>query len=150
MTANLVRNLWTHSVIMCGHFPEGVRDLRAPVDRGRDPGRVVPAADARLGQHHRQQGHALHDRQPVASRSSTTCSRTCRATATPRSPRRCRRCSTKYDLPYVTGSLPRQVASAWQKVIRLSLPNDFAAKAQAAVLDLSRPDARHPAKSAAA
>ena len=23
-TANLVRNLWTHSVIMCGHFPEGV------------------------------------------------------------------------------------------------------------------------------
>ena len=25
MTANLVRNLWTHSVIMCGHFPEGVQ-----------------------------------------------------------------------------------------------------------------------------
>ena len=24
-TANLVRNLWTHSVIMCGHFPEGVQ-----------------------------------------------------------------------------------------------------------------------------
>ena len=65
MTANLVRNLWTHSVIMCGHFPEGVADLRAPVDRRRDPRRVVPAPDARLGQHHRRQGHALHDRQPV-------------------------------------------------------------------------------------
>ncbi|WP_285544215.1 fatty acid desaturase family protein, partial [Streptomyces lavendulae] len=24
-TANLVRNIWTHSVIMCGHFPEGVK-----------------------------------------------------------------------------------------------------------------------------
>src|SRR5664279_3883440 len=24
VTANIVRNLWTHSVIMCGHFPEGV------------------------------------------------------------------------------------------------------------------------------
>ena len=24
LTANLVRNVWTHSVIMCGHFPEGV------------------------------------------------------------------------------------------------------------------------------
>ena len=24
VTANLVRNVWTHSVIMCGHFPEGV------------------------------------------------------------------------------------------------------------------------------
>ncbi len=23
-TANIVRNLWSHSVIMCGHFPEGV------------------------------------------------------------------------------------------------------------------------------
>ena len=23
-TANLVRNLWTHSVIMCGHFPSGI------------------------------------------------------------------------------------------------------------------------------
>ena len=23
-TANLVRNLWSHSIIMCGHFPEGV------------------------------------------------------------------------------------------------------------------------------
>ena len=26
---------------------------------------------------------------------------------------------------YTTGSLPRQVASAWWKVIRLSLPNNF-------------------------
>ena len=24
LTANVVRNLWSHSVIMCGHFPEGV------------------------------------------------------------------------------------------------------------------------------
>src|SRR5690349_5207014 len=24
-TANIVRNLWSHSVIMCGHFPEGVQ-----------------------------------------------------------------------------------------------------------------------------
>ena len=24
MTANLLRNVWSHSVIMCGHFPEGV------------------------------------------------------------------------------------------------------------------------------
>ena len=24
VTANLVRNIWTHSVIMCGHFPDGV------------------------------------------------------------------------------------------------------------------------------
>jgi NADPH-dependent stearoyl-CoA 9-desaturase len=32
-TANLVRNLWTHSVIMCGHFPEGVETFeKASID----------------------------------------------------------------------------------------------------------------------
>ena len=64
--ANLVRNLWTHSVIMCGHFPEGVETFDQGLHRRRDPRRVVPAPDARLGQHQRQQGHARHDRQPVA------------------------------------------------------------------------------------
>lgn len=34
----------------------------------------------------------------------------------------------RYDLPYAEGSLPRQVASAWKKVIRLSLPNDSVGK----------------------
>ena len=29
----------------------------------------------------------------------------------------------RYGLPYVTGSFPKQLASAWAKVIRLSLPN---------------------------
>ena len=29
----------------------------------------------------------------------------------------------KYGLKYTTGPLPRQVASAWKKVVRLSLPN---------------------------
>ncbi len=24
VTANVARNVWTHSVIMCGHFPYGV------------------------------------------------------------------------------------------------------------------------------
>jgi linoleoyl-CoA desaturase len=56
----------------------------------------------------------------------------------------------KYDLPYVTGSLPRQVASAWRKVIRLSLPNDFARTAQAKVLEIGRPAARRTEDSAAA
>jgi linoleoyl-CoA desaturase len=48
----------------------------------------------------------------------------------------------KYDLPYVTGSLPRQVGSAWKKVFRLSLPNDFRSKAQAKVLEIARPVVR--------
>jgi linoleoyl-CoA desaturase len=31
----------------------------------------------------------------------------------------------RYGLTHVSGSLPRQVASAWGKVIRLALPNGF-------------------------
>ena len=56
VTANLVRNVWTHSVIMCGHFPEGVETFEKTLDRGRDARRVVPAPDDRLGEHQRQQG----------------------------------------------------------------------------------------------
>ena len=31
----------------------------------------------------------------------------------------------RYGLTYTTGSLPRQVGSAWKKVVRLSLPSGF-------------------------
>ena len=31
----------------------------------------------------------------------------------------------KYQLNYVSGPLPKQVGSAWGKIIRLSFPNDF-------------------------
>ena len=31
----------------------------------------------------------------------------------------------RYGLRYTTGPLPKQVASAWGKIIRLSFPNDF-------------------------
>ncbi len=31
----------------------------------------------------------------------------------------------RYGLTYTSGSLPRQVGSAWKKVVRLSLPNEF-------------------------
>ena len=34
----------------------------------------------------------------------------------------------RYGLQYLTGPLPKQVGSAWMKVIRLSLPNHLAAK----------------------
>jgi fatty acid desaturase len=43
LTANLVRNLWTHSVIMCGHFPEGCRPTR------RSRSTAKPAASGTYG-----------------------------------------------------------------------------------------------------
>ena len=42
-----------------------------------------------------------------------------------RSPRRCRRLRALRTDSHTAGPLPKQVASAWAKIIRLSLPNDF-------------------------
>ena len=36
LTANAIRNVWSHAVIFCGHFPDGRRDLRRGAHRGRD------------------------------------------------------------------------------------------------------------------
>jgi linoleoyl-CoA desaturase len=51
----------------------------------------------------------------------------------------------RYGLSYTTGPLPKQVASAWYKVIRLSLPNRGEAKALA-----RRPRTPRPATPVAA
>src|SRR5215212_153385 len=37
-TANVVRNLWSHSVIMCGHFPEGVETFEKTSIEGESRG----------------------------------------------------------------------------------------------------------------
>ena len=43
----------------------------------------------------------------------------------------------RYGLTYVEGSLPHQVASAWHKVLRLSLPNGFLTNDRGAVATIS-------------
>ena len=146
VTANLIRNLWTHSVIMCGHFPEGVETFERRSIVGETRGEWY--LRQMLGSANISGSKAMHfmTGNLSASRSSTTSSRTCRATATRRSRRRCRPCSAKYGLTYTTGSLPRQVGSAWKKVIRLSVPNGFLGRrAKASVTDLapSKPAREH-------
>ncbi len=149
MTANLVRNLWTHSVIMCGHFPDGVQTFERRSIEGETRGewylrQMLGSANINgskvmhfmTGNLSFQIEHHLFPDLPSNRYAEIAL--------------QVQALFKKYDLPYVTGSLPRQVASAWHKVFRLSLPNGFAAETQAAVLDISRPDARRPAKSAAA
>ncbi|HZJ05132.1 MAG TPA: fatty acid desaturase, partial [Nocardioidaceae bacterium] len=45
----------------------------------------------------------------------------------------------RYGLTYTTGSLPRQVGSAWKKVFRLAAPNDFLKKTSAGVVSMADP-----------
>jgi linoleoyl-CoA desaturase len=128
LTANLVRNLWTHSVIMCGHFPEGVQTYEKTSIDGETRGqwylrqmlgsanisgsRWMHFMTGNLSfqiEHHLFPDLPSNRYQEIAPKVQELFER--------------------YGLDYVSGPLPKQVASAWKKVFRLSLPNDFARKA---------------------
>jgi NADPH-dependent stearoyl-CoA 9-desaturase len=122
--ANLARNWWTHSVIMCGHFPEGVATFEKHSIDGETKAewyvrQMLGAANISgsnamhmmTGNLSFQIEHHLFPDLP-SNRYKEIAPKV-------------QAVFEKYDLPYVTGSLPKQVASAWHKVIRLSLPNDF-------------------------
>jgi linoleoyl-CoA desaturase len=56
----------------------------------------------------------------------------------------------RYGLTYTAGPLPKQVASAWSKIIRLSLPNGFVDSMLEPITSLTRnPSAQKPAAEAA-
>src|SRR4051812_12255001 len=146
-TANLIRNLWTHSVIMCGHFPEGVQTFERRSINGETRGewylrQMLGSANISGSKvMHFMTGNLSHQ---VEHHLFPDLPSNRYAEIAPQ----VRDVFEKYDLPYVTGSLPRQVASAWAKVIRLSLPNDFMSKATATVTSL--PGLRRSAEDAAA
>ena len=121
-TANLVRNLWTHSVIMCGHFPEGVATFQKSSIDGETHGQwylrqMLGSANISGGsamhfmtgnlsyqiEHHLYPDLPSNRYQEIGPKVEAVFER--------------------YGLTYTTGSLPRQLASAWKKIIRLSLPN---------------------------
>jgi len=126
-TANVIRNLWTHSVIMCGHFPEGVETFERRSIEGETRGewylrqmlgsanisgsRAMHIMTGNLSfqiEHHLFPDLPSNRYQEIAPK--------------------VRAIFDEYGLTYTTGPLPKQVVSAWSKVVRLSLPNDFAKK----------------------
>jgi NADPH-dependent stearoyl-CoA 9-desaturase len=124
-TANLVRNLWTHSVIMCGHFPEGVETFERRSIDGETRGewylrQMLGSANISGSKAmHFMTGNLSHQ---IEHHLFPDLPSNRYAEIAPK----VRALFEKYDLSYTTGSLPRQVLSAWRKVIRLSLPNKTA------------------------
>jgi len=121
-TANIVRNLWSHSVIMCGHFPEGVETFERRSIVGETRGewylrqmlgsanisgsKLMHIMTGNLSfqiEHHLFPDLPSNRYQEIAPQVQAL--------------------FAKYGLKYTAGSLPRQVFSAWKKVVRLSLPN---------------------------
>lgn len=122
-TANVLRNYWTHSVIMCGHFPEGVetftRDsiegetrgewyLRQMIGSGNISGsKLMHIMTGNLSfqiEHHLFPDMPSNHYAKIAPRIQDIFQR--------------------YGLRYVSGPLPKQVFSAWKQIVRLSIPNE--------------------------
>jgi fatty acid desaturase len=131
LTANVVRNIWTHSVIMCGHFPSGVETFTKSSIEGETRGewyvRQMMGSANITGSNamHMMTGnlsfqieHHLYPDLP-SNRYKEIAPQV-------------RDIFERYGLKYVEGSLPRQVASAWGKVFRLALPNSFVSNLKAA------------------
>jgi fatty acid desaturase len=124
-TANLVRNLWSHSVIMCGHFPEGVETFE----------KEALDADETRGEWYLRQmlGSANISGGPLTHLMCGNLSHQIEHHVFPDLPSnryaeiapRMREVFRRYGLRYHAAPLPQQVASAWHKVVRLSVPDDW-------------------------
>ncbi|UAL30216.1 acyl-CoA desaturase [Nocardioides rotundus] len=123
-TANVVRNLWSNSVILCGHFPEGVETFEKRSIDGETRGEWYvrqmlgsanisgsKAMHIMTGNLSHQIEHHLFPDLP-SNRYAEIAPRV-------------KELFDKYDLNYHSAPLPQQVYSAWHKVFRLSLPNNW-------------------------
>ena len=123
--ANLTRNLWTHAVIFCGHFPDGVETFDEASVEGESRGEWYlrqiagsanidggPLLHLMTGNLSYQIEHHLFPDMPSSRY----------AEVAPRVRALCK----KYGLPYVSGPLPVQVAKTWRSIAKLSLPDGFA------------------------
>src|SRR3954447_11141863 len=123
-TANTVRNLWSHSVIMCGHFPEGVQTFeKRSIDGETKPewyvrqllgsanisgSKVMHIMTGNLS--HQIEHHLFPDL--PSNRYGEIAPKV-------------KDLFERYGLDYCERPLPQQVYSAWHKVVRLSLPNGW-------------------------
>jgi linoleoyl-CoA desaturase len=131
--ANAARNVWTHTVIFCGHFPDGAqtfdfdeRDLEAESRGGWYVRQLLgscnidgpPLMHLATGHLSFQVEHHLFPDLPsrryaeLAPRVRDVCER--------------------YGLPYVSGPLHRQYGQVVRKIVRMSLPGGGAPDAEAA------------------
>ena len=121
LTANTVRNLWTHTIIFCGHFPGDVQTFTEEhiedETRGEwylrqvqgsaniEGGPLFHVLSGSLG--HQIEHHAFPDLPSnryaeIAPHMHALCE--------------------KHNIPYITGPLWRQYGSTWARILRFAVP----------------------------
>jgi fatty acid desaturase len=127
MTANLVRNVWSFSIIFCGHFPEGTTEFSQEQSRNETRGQwyyrqILGSANLTGGKlfhilsgnlSHQIEHHLFPD---IPARRY--------AEIAPQVREICQR----YGLAYNSGPLPKQFATVVRKIVRLALPSRGPAK----------------------
>jgi linoleoyl-CoA desaturase len=121
-TANVVRNVWSHSVIMCGHFPEGVETFeQEAIDPDESRGhwylrQMLGSANISGSKAmHLMTGNLSHQ---IEHHLFPDLPSNRYAEVAPLVREICQR----YGLKYTTGPLLKQVGSSWAKVFKLALP----------------------------
>ncbi len=123
--ANLVRNVWSHSVIMCGHFPEGVETFELEeLDENETRGewyvrQMLGSADISGSRFmHLMTGNLSHQ---IEHHCFPDLPSNRYGEIAPQ----VEDLFQRYGLSYNARPLVPQVASAWHRVFRLSLPNGW-------------------------
>src|SRR5512142_3144494 len=121
VTANLTRNVWAHMIIFCGHFPEDTDMFTEEQIEGETRGEWYVR---------QLLGSANIDGGPVFHVLSGNLSHQIEHHLFPDLPSnryaqiapKVRELCARYDLPYTSGGLTLQYASAWKRILRLALP----------------------------
>ncbi|WP_409329431.1 fatty acid desaturase family protein [Trujillonella humicola] len=122
--ANVVRNLWSNSVILCGHFPEGVETFEKRSIDGETKGewyvrQMLGSANISGSKAmHLMTGNLSHQ---IEHHLFPDLPSNRYAEIAPK----VKALFEEYGLNYHSAPLPQQVYSAWHKIFRLSLPNGW-------------------------
>jgi NADPH-dependent stearoyl-CoA 9-desaturase len=131
LTANLARNVWSHTIIFCGHFPDGAEVFTEEQIEGET-----------RGQWYLRQllGSTNIDGPPLLHIMSGNLSHQIEHHLFPDLPSnryaelapRVRELCDRFGLPYNAGTLTRQTSRVWKRILRLSLPGPTSHHTQAA------------------
>ncbi|MFC8409782.1 fatty acid desaturase family protein [Arthrobacter sp. NPDC057259] len=121
LAANAIRNVWAHAVIFCGHFPDGTDTFTEEMVDGETRGdwyvrQMIGSANISGSPFmHLMTGNLSHQ---IEHHLFPDLPSNRYAEVAPEVRDICRR----YNLPYNTGPMWKQVGSTWAKIFKLALP----------------------------
>lgn len=137
MTANLIRNVWSFTIIFCGHFPEGTKEFAIEEVENESRGRwyfrqVLGSANLTGGPlFHLFSGNLSHQ---IEHHLFPDMPARRYAEIAPQVEEIC----TRYGIPYNKGPLLHQFGSVVRKIVRLTLPGKSSVAEVAHAVEVQR------------